>query len=167
MSGACMDMKAELERVRRERDFLRSRFSRKIVCLCGSTRFYRTFRDFNKRFTLDGIIVLTIGCEHHSDAELGITDEQKIELDELHKCKIDLADEVFILDVGGYIGSSTKSEIEYAESKGKPICYLSKEFPGYTEPVDPMEAACAEMRDPGRGTNTNAGGGDKTWTSVT
>lgn len=136
MSGACMDMKAELERVRRERDLLRSRFTRKIVCLCGSTRFYKAFRDFNKRLTLQGIIVLSIGCERHSDDELGITDEQKIELDELHKCKIDLADEVFILDVGGYIGSSTRSEIEYAESRGKPIRYLSKEFPGYREPAD-------------------------------
>lgn len=135
-SEECGELKRQLSEVKRERDFLRSRFTRKIVCLCGSTRFYRTFRDFNKRLTLQGIIVLSIGCEHHSDDELGITDEQKIELDELHKCKIDLADEVFILDVGGYIGSSTRSEIEYAESRGKPIRYLSKEFPGYREPVD-------------------------------
>lgn len=141
-SEECGELKRQLSEVKRERDFLRSRFTRKIVCLCGSTRFYRTFRDFNKRLTLQGIIVLSIGCEHHSDDELGITDEQKIELDELHKCKIDLADEVLVLDVNGYIGSSTKSEIEYAKSRGKSIRYLSKEFPGYREPVDPMEGLC-------------------------
>ncbi len=46
-------------------------------------------------------------------------------LDELHLRKIDLADEVFILNVGGYIGESTRKEIEYAQRQGKPIKYLS------------------------------------------
>jgi len=132
------DLWERLCAVERERDELRCRFTRKIVCLCGSTRFYRTFREFNKRLTLGGFIVLSVGCEYHSDEGLGITHEQKLELDILHKCKIDLADEVLVLDVNGYIGESTRSEIEYATAKGKPVRYLSREFPDYQEPADPI-----------------------------
>jgi cell division protein FtsB len=56
--------------------------------------------------------------------QAGCTPEQKIALDELHKRKIDLADEVLVLNVGGYIGESTRSEIEYARKLGKPVRYL-------------------------------------------
>jgi len=114
------------------------------VCLCGSTRFFRAFDDWNFRFTLEGKIVLTIGCNTKSDKGLGLTDEDKIKLDELHKRKIDLADWIFVIDVGGYIGSSTQSEIEYAQLHGKPIKYLSKEFPDYQEPADYHNPADAE-----------------------
>ena len=144
---ACECFKEGLLKVIKERDSLRSRFTRHIVCLCGSTRFYRAFRDFNKRLTLEGIIVLSIGCEYHSDEGLGITDGQKAGLDALHKCKIDLSHEVFILDVGGYIGSSTRSEIDYAEARGKPVRYLSKEFPGYAEPADPMDSLRSKLAE--------------------
>jgi len=50
--------------------------------------------------------------------------EVKKNLDELHKRKIDISDEVLILNVGGYIGESTRSELEYAISKGKKIRWL-------------------------------------------
>ena len=78
---------------------------------------------------MDWKIVLSVGFYPHSQfvahgAETGCTTEQKLALDELHKRKIDLADEVFVLNVGGYIGSSTRSEIEYAEAHGKPVTYL-------------------------------------------
>ena len=95
-----------------------------IVCLCGSTQFYKTFDDQNFRLTLGGKIVLSIGCNTKSDEGLKLSEESKIRLDELHKRKIDLADCVYILNVDGYIGDSTKSEIEYAEKIGKKICYL-------------------------------------------
>ena len=95
-----------------------------VVCLCGSTRFHEAFQQANYDLTLAGKIVLSIGCNTKSDAGLGITDEQKIALDELHKRKIDLADEVLVLNVGGYIGESTRSEIEYATNCGKPVRYL-------------------------------------------
>jgi hypothetical protein len=100
-----------------------------IVCLCGSTRFSAAFQNANLRETLAGRIVLTIGCMTHSDADLGaiITEETKTKLDDLHKRKIDLADEVLVLDVGGYIGSSTRSELEYAQAHGKRIRFLSSE----------------------------------------
>jgi hypothetical protein len=100
------------------------------VVLCGSTRFSDTFREANLRETLAGKIVLTIGCDMHTDAELFAdkTPEQlaaiKADLDELHKRKIDLADECLVLNVGGYIGASTRSEIVYAAAAGKPVRYL-------------------------------------------
>ena len=96
----------------------------KIVVLCGSTKFYKSFEDANLKETLAGNIVLSIGCSVYSDATLEISVQQKIRLDELHKRKIDLADEVFVLNVGGYIGDSTRREIEYAKALGMPIRYL-------------------------------------------
>lgn len=95
-----------------------------VVCLCGSTRFFTAFEEANYRLTLAGKIVLTVGCDTKSDAGLGISSEQKRGLDELHKRKIDLADSILVLNVGGYVGDSTRSEIEYAESLGKQITYL-------------------------------------------
>jgi len=107
-----------------------------IVCLCGSTRFKDEFVKANLRETLEEKIVLSIGCDMRTDSEIfGMTSsdqevwteeqrEIKRKLDELHKRKIDLADEVLVLNVGGYIGKSTRSEIEYAEIHGKRIRYL-------------------------------------------
>lgn len=95
-----------------------------IVVLCGSTRFSDVWAHVRYDLTLAGKIVLTIGCDTKSDAGLGITDEQKVALDELHKRKIDLANRVFVLNVGGYIGESTRSEIDYAEWFEKPVDYL-------------------------------------------
>lgn len=99
-----------------------------IVCLCGSTRFGEAFRDANLKLTVAGRIVLSIGCDLRSDNELWSDPAEaarlKVALDELHKRKIDLADEVFVLNVGGYIGESTRSEIEYAEKIGRPVSYL-------------------------------------------
>ena len=101
----------------------------KIVCLCGSTRFYKEFQEANYELTMKGIIVLSVGVYPHATKEIhgediGITKEEKIKLDDLHKRKIDLSDEVYVLNVGGYIGESTRSEIEYAISLKKPIIYL-------------------------------------------
>jgi hypothetical protein len=99
------------------------------VCLCGSTRFYEDFQRANYEETMAGNIVLSVGFYPHAQREMhgeqaGCTPEQKIALDELHKRKIDLADEVLVLNVGGYIGESTRSEIEYARKYGKQIRYL-------------------------------------------
>src|SRR3990172_1968313 len=104
----------------------------KVVCLCGSTRFSEAYQKANFDETLAGWIVLTIGCDMRSDADLfaGKSDqaleEIKTNLDRLHKCKIDLADEILVLNVGGYVGSSTKSEIEYARARGKVIRWLKE-----------------------------------------
>lgn len=94
----------------------------KTVCLCGSTRFFDEFAQANLELTLQGYIVLSIGCDtHHVDAEY--TDQQKRALDRLHKYKIAMADEVLVLNKDGYIGPSTQSEIEYAILSGKPVRY--------------------------------------------
>ena len=95
-----------------------------IVCLCGSTRFLEAFREANLQETLDGKIVLSIGCEWHGDQSLGLSLKEKKMLDELHLRKIELSDEILVLNVNGYIGESTKNEIHHAESLCKKIRYL-------------------------------------------
>jgi hypothetical protein len=104
-----------------------------IVCLCGSTRFWREFQRASLRETLAGRIVLSIGAATGTDDEhfgnLAPEEYQavKTRLDELHFRKIDLADEVLILDVDGYIGQSTGREMEYARAQGKRVRLLSRE----------------------------------------
>jgi hypothetical protein len=101
-----------------------------IVCLCGSTRFYDAFQAANYDLTMQGVIVLSVGFYPHSKDEhghgegVGHDSAEKIALDELHKRKIDLADSVLVLNVGGYVGASTRSEIAYAASIGREIRYL-------------------------------------------
>ena len=94
-----------------------------VVCLCGSTKFKAEFEQKTRELTLNGMIVLSVGCFMHADS-VPITDEQKLKLDELHKRKIDLCDTVFVINKDKYIGSSTFSEIQYARDKGKDIIYL-------------------------------------------
>jgi hypothetical protein len=95
-----------------------------IVCLCGSSRFSQAFREANLRETLAGRIVLSIGCDTKSDADLTLGEVDKTALDLLHLFKIDLADEVLVLNVAGYLGESTRREIAYARRQGKPIRWL-------------------------------------------
>lgn len=98
-----------------------------IVTLCGSTRFSDAFHEANLRETLAGKIVLSIGCDFKSDHDLvagQLTDADKKRLDTLHHRKIDLADEVLFLNIGGYMGTSTLIEHFYASSIGKTIRYL-------------------------------------------
>jgi len=96
-----------------------------IVCLCGSTRFKDTFMAETKRLTLEGKIVVSVGFFGHADGMPTV--EEKVRLDELHLRKIDLADEILILNVDGYIGESTKRELAYAEKNGKCIRFLEPE----------------------------------------
>jgi hypothetical protein len=98
-----------------------------IVCLCGSTRFMDYFHEAGWQLTMEGKIVLSVGCSKHLPADHGgeaLGVEIAARLDELHLRKIDLADEVFVLNVDGYIGESTRREIAYAMSTGKPVHYL-------------------------------------------
>jgi hypothetical protein len=105
-------------------------FSPAIVTLCGSTRFKDEINRVNAELTMQGYLVISLGVFGHVDMpdreDLWITNasETKIMLDELHKRKIDLADAVFIVNPGGYIGESTRSEINYAMDHGKPVRYL-------------------------------------------
>jgi len=96
----------------------------KIITLCGSTKFKKEFIEAQKRLTLEGNIVISVGLFGHAGDEEVWQKKTKIMLDDMHKRKIDLADEIFVINVGGYIGSSTKSEIEYAVKTGKTVKYL-------------------------------------------
>lgn len=102
-----------------------------VVTLCGSTRFKDEFMETQKRLTLEGNIVISVGLFGHSgDQEVwdgmdeGTLGRTKEMLDDMHKRKIDMADSIYVINVGGYIGDSTRSEIEYAKTHGKKIEYL-------------------------------------------
>jgi hypothetical protein len=96
----------------------------KIITLCGSTKFKKQFEETAMSLTLNGIIVLSLGVFQKSD-NIQITDDQIKILEKLHFHKIDISDEILVInDVNGYIGEGTKREIEYANKKGKKISYL-------------------------------------------
>lgn len=103
----------------------------KVITLCGSTRFKDEFMKAQKDLTLAGNIVINVGLFGHSgDHEVwenmdeGTLTKTKEMLDDMHKRKIDMADEIYVINVDGYIGSSTKSEIEYAMASGKVVRFL-------------------------------------------
>lgn len=96
----------------------------KVITLCGSTRFKDAFLEVQKRLTLEGNIVISVGLFGHSGDNEAWVEGTKEMLDDMHKRKIDMADEIFVINVGGYIGDSTRSEIEYAKKTGKSIHYL-------------------------------------------
>lgn len=103
----------------------------KVITLCGSTRFKDEFMKVQKDLTLKGNIVISVGLFSHSGDdevwenmdEVTLTKTKEMLVD-MHKRKIDMADEIFVINVGGYIGDSTKSEIEYAIKTGKKVNYL-------------------------------------------
>ena len=105
----------------------------KVITLCGSTRFKDAFLETQKKLTLKGNIVISVGLFGHSgdnevweNTDEGTLTRTKAMLDDMHKRKIDMADEIFVINVGGYIGDSTRSEIEYAIQTGKPVHYLEQ-----------------------------------------
>jgi hypothetical protein len=104
----------------------------KLITLCGSTKFKAAFEEWNVRLTMQGAVILSIVIPSHSYG-LTWTAEQKQMLDKMHLAKIDLSDEIFVLDVAGYIGESTAREIAHAKATGKSVRYLSAEYPGWVE----------------------------------
>ena len=105
----------------------------KVITLCGSTRFEEEFLNAQKDLTLQGNIVISVGGFGHSrdkkvweDMDETTQAQTKEMLDDIHKRKIDMSDGIFVINVGGYIGDSTRSEIEYAKAHGKTVEYLEK-----------------------------------------
>ena len=105
-----------------------------VITLCGSTRFKEQFLEVQKRLTLEGKIVISVGLFGHAgDKEVwegmdeGTLSRTKEMLDDMHKRKIDMADGIYVINCGGYIGESTRSEIEYALKQGKTVEYLQEQ----------------------------------------
>lgn len=124
-------------------EYMNSVYRPKIVCLCGSTKFKDEFERVNAEETMKGNIVLSVGFFMHSDQK-AITTDQKRCLDSLHLRKIDLADEVIVLNVNGYIGESTSNEISYSFSKGKPVRFL---YPGTITFKNPLLLEAKEFTE--------------------
>jgi len=112
--GAILDRKELIE--------ISSKPKPRIITICGSSRHKEEWLAAMKILEDLGIAVFSIGSWMHADS-LGFSDEFKKRLDALHKKKIDISDGIYVLNVGGYIGSSTQSEIKYAEKLNKKIWY--------------------------------------------
>ena len=98
----------------------------KVITLCGSTKFKDDFIREQKRLTLNGYIVLTVGLFGHS-GDIEVWNEGVKEMmDDMHKRRIDMSDEIFVINKNGYIGTSTKSEIEYAIKTNKKVTYMEQ-----------------------------------------
>nr|WP_209311359.1 hypothetical protein [Streptomyces spiramenti] len=101
----------------------------RIVVICGSTRFVLDMAEADLRETAAGNIVVKPGCDMKSPHELwsdpAEAENLKLRLDDLHRAKIRLADEALV--VGDYIGDSTRAEITYARSLGKPVRFTHPE----------------------------------------
>ena len=93
-----------------------------VITLCGSIRFKNEFMKVQEELTLDGNVVFTPNFFNNLKGEINA--ETKKMLDEMHRQKIDMSNEIYVINCGGYIGESTKSEIEYAKANGKKISYL-------------------------------------------
>lgn len=97
----------------------------KVITLCGSTKFKEQFEKVNTYLTLQGNIVISLGFFEQSEG-IELTQEQAELFEKIHYEKINMSDEIFVIDVNGYIGNSTKKEIEYAKQHGKSIRYFSQ-----------------------------------------
>lgn len=106
----------------------------KVICLCGSTRFTPEMLITQWNFTKQGYVVLSwcVLPDNYFQGEdknhIGDQEGVKEVVDRVHLRKIDLSDEIFVLNIGGYIGESTKNEVAYALSLGKAIRFLEPEW---------------------------------------
>lgn len=96
----------------------------KVITLCGSAKFEEDFLREQKRLTLEGNIVVSVGFFGSTGSKEILSDETKLMLGDIHKRKIDMADEIFVINKNGYIGESTQSEIEYAKNTNKIVNYM-------------------------------------------
>jgi len=106
--------------------------NRMKITLCGSTRFRSAFEEWDARLTMEGHLVYSVGVWYHESSKV-ITPAQKAMLDFVHLEKISASDEIFVIDVGGYVGDSTEKEIEFARKQGKKVRFLSEESPNWKE----------------------------------
>ena len=126
LGGLAFDLQMDLQRAENRIKELRKPKEFKVITLCGSTKFKDQFEEANVKLTMEGNVVISVGVFGHAN-KVEFTEGQKEKLDKIHLQKIDMADEIFVINVGGYIGSSTKNEIKYAKLQGIPVNYLEEE----------------------------------------
>ena len=100
--------------------------NRKIITLCGSTKFKKEFEEIMLAESLKGHIVFGPAGYNHAD-NLKLLSRQKELVDQIHLDKVAISDEILVINKDGYIGESTKREIEYAECMGKKVRYFNVE----------------------------------------
>lgn len=116
--------------------------STRKITLCGSTKFKKAFQAINRQLSLEGNVVYSVAFFGHAD-NVPLTEEQKKTLDEVHLQKIDNSDGIFVIDQDGYIGESTRNEIEYAKMQGKFVAYLS----GYPDLMTLVDSATMRIEN--------------------
>ena len=92
-----------------------------VVTLCGPMRFREEFLRLDAELTLTGHVVLTPTA---LDPATELDVEERARLGRIHLQKIAMADEVLVVNVGGYVGESTRREIEHARSRGVAVSFL-------------------------------------------
>ena len=94
-----------------------------IITICGSTKFKTEYEEAEDKLEKDGWAVMSVGSFPNYDGII-VDDDLKARLDDLHLRKIAMSDAVYVVNPNGYIGDSTRSEIEYARSLGKAVLSL-------------------------------------------
>lgn len=97
----------------------------KIITICGSMKFVRKMMEISEKVELQGNVVLMPIYNPSRPNKEAFTNEEVLILDKLHRERIKLSDAILVVNVNGYIGSSTKSEIEYAKSLNKEVIYYT------------------------------------------
>lgn len=105
-----------------------AKFRVRRITLCGSARFQRAYREWTARLMVEQSAMV-----YFAPLIPNLSREAKQRIDEIWFAQIAASDEIFVLDVGGYIGESTGEEIAFAEEVGIAVRYLSKESPGWSE----------------------------------
>ncbi|MGK4040840.1 hypothetical protein AB0Y20_00965 [Heyndrickxia oleronia] len=119
------DLQIKLQKAENRIKELQKEKQFKVITLCGSTRFKEEFEQVNANLTMEGNVVISVGVFGHTN-NVQFSEGQKEQLDKMHLQKIDMADEIFVINVDGYIGNSTKNEIRYAKLQGIPVRYLEE-----------------------------------------
>lgn len=117
-----------------------------IITLCGSSKFKDEYLDVEKKLVEEGHAVLMPNLFHHAD-NIDLTVEQRIQLDNIHKQKINLSDAIFVINKDKYIGESTYSEIDWAQRMKKEIYFLEDPNPEQAENSTPIEAETTEVTE--------------------
>ena len=94
----------------------------KVVTLCGSMRFQNEMMEIAEKLAREGECVLTPVYMVMKDCEISEEEVKRLKLEQFKR--IELADEIFVVDVDGYVGESTMAEIEFAERNGKRVRWM-------------------------------------------